>query len=380
MKPSARSGIPDPQPGPAAGNAGGVDGATVRVSSATPNQNGLDPLVEKVTKPLKGPWGLITGASGLITALTDLAKPLGPYTLYLFVAALLLALLVFLAARFRPTWATSCKEALLGCLILAGISGTAAALQSASPDIQQSGVLASAVPGMADVQRTLTGLERELARVAVATERAAAAVEQGSANTAQIARSAEQTALVVQGLRRETSEDPRKELANRGIPWEYWKFMNALTMGDLETVRLFAAGGMRLRSVHLDQMARGGLPAENVAVFISYGGLDVRRQCVPTIPSLEPLNSGGHPLPDLTWRTFTQFLVPMVRDGDPRLEPMRRALISACRQPEVLTALDQALLDLRRLRQAQSRNTQPNAHTPDLNETPLIQWRALLAL
>ncbi|QBQ99515.1 toll/interleukin-1 receptor domain-containing protein [Paraburkholderia pallida] len=44
----------------------------------------------------------------------------------------------------------------------------------------------------------------------------------------------------------ETSSDPRKELANRGILWTWGSFNTAVTDGDTPTVALFLQGGMGL--------------------------------------------------------------------------------------------------------------------------------------
>lgn len=45
-------------------------------------------------------------------------------------------------------------------------------------------------------------------------------------------------------VKRESSSDPRKELANLGVMWESSKFHNALVLGDEKTIGLFLQGGM----------------------------------------------------------------------------------------------------------------------------------------
>lgn len=49
-------------------------------------------------------------------------------------------------------------------------------------------------------------------------------------------------------LKKETSNDPRKELANRGIPWNTNSFADALKSGDLETIALFIDGKIDLHN------------------------------------------------------------------------------------------------------------------------------------
>jgi len=45
-------------------------------------------------------------------------------------------------------------------------------------------------------------------------------------------------------VKRETSTDPRKELANLGVMWESSNFHNAIARGDEKTISLFLQGGM----------------------------------------------------------------------------------------------------------------------------------------
>ena len=48
----------------------------------------------------------------------------------------------------------------------------------------------------------------------------------------------------LQGIKKETSDDPRKELANRGVLWTVDAFFDAIRRGDDATVKLFLAGRM----------------------------------------------------------------------------------------------------------------------------------------
>jgi hypothetical protein len=54
----------------------------------------------------------------------------------------------------------------------------------------------------------------------------------------------------VKKTKKETSSDPRKELANMGIQWSTQSFVDALMASDARTVRLFLAGGMAANTVH----------------------------------------------------------------------------------------------------------------------------------
>jgi len=49
---------------------------------------------------------------------------------------------------------------------------------------------------------------------------------------------------IAQSMKLETSADPRKELMNRGVPWDAENLLKAMQAGDVSTVSLFLAGGM----------------------------------------------------------------------------------------------------------------------------------------
>jgi hypothetical protein len=56
-------------------------------------------------------------------------------------------------------------------------------------------------------------------------------------------------------VKRETSEDPRKELANMGIAWTTDAFVEALMTSDARAVKLFLAGGMSATTNHKNASA-----------------------------------------------------------------------------------------------------------------------------
>lgn len=48
----------------------------------------------------------------------------------------------------------------------------------------------------------------------------------------------------IENVKKETSDDPKKELANRGIPWKVESLEEAVRRGDVEAIKLFKDGGM----------------------------------------------------------------------------------------------------------------------------------------
>lgn len=49
----------------------------------------------------------------------------------------------------------------------------------------------------------------------------------------------------IAGLDKETSDDPQKELAKRGLPWHWFNFMMTATEGKLEETSLYRQAGMK---------------------------------------------------------------------------------------------------------------------------------------
>lgn len=71
-----------------------------------------------------------------------------------------------------------------------------------------------------------------------------------AANTARIAEDVAAIKDELKDIKQETSDDPRKELANLGVPWTTEAFVDALKLSDARTVSLFLDGGMLPTAVH----------------------------------------------------------------------------------------------------------------------------------
>src|SRR5213075_1623615 len=50
------------------------------------------------------------------------------------------------------------------------------------------------------------------------------------------------------GVKKEVSDDPRKELANLGTAWSGDNFLDAVRTGEVRTLKLFVAGDMPMTS------------------------------------------------------------------------------------------------------------------------------------
>ena len=72
-------------------------------------------------------------------------------------------------------------------------------------------------------------------------------------------------------VKRETSSDPRKELANLGVMWESANFHNALVRRDEKTVSLFLQGGMPWRFNDIRSVGHEN-NVQFVNLFVEYRG------------------------------------------------------------------------------------------------------------
>lgn len=60
-----------------------------------------------------------------------------------------------------------------------------------------------------------------------------------------ISKKQEEMKVAIDLVKKETSEDPRKELANRGVSWNASSFWDALIQNDKEAIKLFIDGGFK---------------------------------------------------------------------------------------------------------------------------------------
>src|SRR5262249_50915199 len=88
----------------------------------------------------------------------------------------------------------------------------------------------------------------------------------------------------VGSLKKETSDDPRKELANIGVTWSGNTFLDAVRSGDLRALKLFVAGGVPMETPSPQGRTLAAMLANNdtnpsaVLDVLVKGGLDVGHQ------------------------------------------------------------------------------------------------------
>ena len=86
-------------------------------------------------------------------------------------------------------------------------------------------------------------------------------------------------------FKKETSDDPRKELANIGVSWNKYNFENCLSMQDNKCIKLFLQGGFNVNTtsnignkpILLNYFSQNSSD-DNIAHMLFENGLDINKQ------------------------------------------------------------------------------------------------------
>lgn len=198
------------------------------------------PLSKKLRLTLAA--GMIPGTT--LAAVGDFLAPRGgyflPFCVGLLAAVVVVCLLLIGSGLPRKItqgddamegWWDGPRHRQLGVWVLSAIAATGLLFGSISyARAQQGGILAGRIDAVAVAQQQL-GLMQESVR--------------------QQTRTADAIEVVRDTVKRESSEDPVKELANMGQPWSEDGFREALDRKDLRSIRLYLSGGMGGESINL---------------------------------------------------------------------------------------------------------------------------------
>lgn len=112
---------------------------------------------------------------------------------------------------------------------------------------------------------------------------------------------------IVSGVKKETSSDPRKELANIGIAWDEKNIRDAIDRGDTRVVGLFMDGGMGWKLYYTEKALLDDRQ-ETLALLLQHASLMDDRQGCPRMNSLLRDNvSRGNALTTMQTRFLKTF-------------------------------------------------------------------------
>jgi hypothetical protein len=194
-------------------------------------------------------WKWVSGAGAIASFVSEFAKPLAEFTGLLAGGSAigLVAALVMARKAKSETTNRACVSAAVVCGVFGLSSMTMLSVRAIFPDAQANGAVAKIVPGMEGFQQQVLGLNKKLGQIATSSAETARNTEQIVATSAQTAQNTQQVASVVETLKRETSEDPAKELANLGVtPLAYQDaFLQGLLRQDERLVALIEKTGFK---------------------------------------------------------------------------------------------------------------------------------------
>lgn len=178
------------------------------------------------------------GLTTIASVISDVLTPLAPVSLYLGLLALvaLIASIFCVRSASINAWFDSHLPGIwfkpFAAALGIAVTGLFTTYFLSASHKEAGGFLADTVPAIAMMQGDLGLVAEHTARIAKSTE----AIE---GHTRDISSK-------MDDVKREVSENPRKELANLGIEWKPDAFLEAVSIGDLGTVQLFVDGGMPL--------------------------------------------------------------------------------------------------------------------------------------
>lgn len=196
---------------------------------------------------------------GALSLILDLAQPLLPFAALASVTFLVLSLVAFGLSTISPIRSFALKAS--GFCVVSFFFATGTwGLQQVLPEGSEKGVLASNFPVISELQDQLAGIAESNKEIAKNTRE-----------------TADQTKIIAEVTKKETSEDPRKELANLGVSWTEKSFWEAVDLGDRKVINLFLAGGIRLdEEILLETLIFENVSEDSLEVFqqfaIDYSG------------------------------------------------------------------------------------------------------------
>lgn len=179
------------------------------------------------------------GLSSIISFFSDILMPIAPFGLYISLF-MLIGMLISIIMHFIPSidkkftgkyywWA----PIPIMCLSFSIITFLCYGIGKSSGE---QGFLASKYEIFYNVQKDFNIISKSLNEI--------------NNNTNKIAQNTEKISDKIDNVKKEISDDPRKELANRGIAWTNNKFEEVIFNRDYENLKLFLEGGHNLYALN----------------------------------------------------------------------------------------------------------------------------------
>tara|TARA_R110001583_G_C5626113_1_gene406639 strand:+ start:505 stop:1482 length:978 start_codon:yes stop_codon:yes gene_type:complete len=176
--------------------------------------------------------GKSVGVAGCLVTLSDLTQPIAPFATYIAAVSFILLIFIGIVKLFSKNWSENQSIFSYFICIICVLSSTLTFYQHSTENAKKTGIIASKVTTVKDIQNSLGIINDQL----IAMNTSLTSIDDKMDNT-----------------KKEVSTNPRKELSNLGIPWDSIRFYEAIAHNDEPIIDLFFQGGMQI-----DRMADKG--------------------------------------------------------------------------------------------------------------------------
>lgn len=163
--------------------------------------------------------------AGAVATIGDVCQPIAPVTLWVVVGSIFAFLVCYIARRAVPAH----KEILTDGMFASGFSLLLASgvylLQDSTEEARDRGFLAAQSDVVGRIQGDLGLVNEQLEKISKQLD----------------------------GIKKEVSDDPRKELSNKGMTFTNDQFLEAVFNKDLGSIDLYVKGGMKLRDIDAER-------------------------------------------------------------------------------------------------------------------------------
>ncbi|MBO9474131.1 hypothetical protein J7413_11335 [Shimia sp. R10_1] len=216
---------------------------------------------------------------GTVTLLMDLAEPIFPFAMvstFVFLGGAL----VFCLLSLRPTMRNVSTPAFIVSLFMMALSGGIWIWQGMTPGGQEKGILASKFEIPAQMQSSmaeLLGIQKE---ILVQAEATAVNTGQTARNTEKLAKETIVIRREIESLKKETSNNPHKELRNLGYGLTPESVEAAVSARDYTALELYKKAGyvFPVWEIVLKNLFHGEV--EDFKIHVKYFGHAPSRYCV----------------------------------------------------------------------------------------------------
>lgn len=179
--------------------------------------------------------GKSLGVAGALVTISDLMQPIAPLSAYVLAGSGISLVILLIAKHIGRFWNETLS---ISAYFASGIFVLSSFLffYQGKIDDNNIGLMASSIPELSRLQVSLGMVGESIGRI----DKSVSSID-----------------YKMDSLKKESSDDPQKELSNLGVPWTNDAYAQALMRSDIKVVELFLRAGWNPRSGYDDGSAIG---------------------------------------------------------------------------------------------------------------------------